>query len=747
MSTNTKFLKEQEKINNAQNLVDHYQGYRITLDGIPHIKSLEKSIIPFHKVIKRKPNEFFTTVIRAPMNFGKTQRCVEYLATKKIKDSPVIAITSRQSLAQNLYARFGDSFRYYKDDNEEDNDRVKNKIITDKKVCIQMESLWRLEHSSLEQLMNTTLILDEKDALLQQLNSATMHNCEDSMMRFYHLLKYCGSVICMSADLEVDTVHLIKKLRPPSTNKNFVVYHYTSQLEDDVQSEHIIYFGKEWFNQLKNHIVRGKNIAIPCLSKKVAQECLDMVSYLVEHDHCIDKSTVYVHSTMNMKERQRIMENVDQNLKCNIFIYTPSISRGVSFNEEHFDVVFAYVSPLVEIIPQEVRQMMRRCRNIKSRKYHIFMTPRYHNYPTNEEEILDYLSTPDPIRNYHLQYDRSEYDIIEKDGVVKYMRRINKEDPHYQVTMHNKKIHNYCMNNYLECYIKQVIDTGASISLHREHIVDWENNMMTQIRSYCQRKTENRQIDYSHEIVAAERITKEVYEKLIKYKDQLDITEIRKIEKYELARLYDVNEDEMTIEFVQKFNDIIIKCKFLNLSYISSIYYKLGCNIENTLLQMAINDEKLFKDKKFLSQLIGWKNCNEIYHRCCHFFVTACGFKNIFDTDTIIRNLLTMYSNFMKKIEEFKEMFTLMKKCFDIRQNVDSLIQSWEKDHKNFLRFINGKLLQMYGVQIESTTRRDDSRNNYKIVHPDFPRLRDLPLNRPSMDVYTTKRSMIEEFE
>jgi len=715
----------------VRSLTRRYSGQRITLKDA---KTFDTPIHDFVDIINSPQSEFCTTLIRAGMSMGKTEKLKEYVEAVAAPLTPpgasgaattpnqarrynhTVVLTSRQFLARDLSDRLPDWYRHYKDDDIMD----EHFIIKCAHLIISVESLRRFQTLSDEELKNTILVLDEVDSILKQLNSVTMNGCEESAKAFYRMLSKCGNVIGMSADLEDSTVELLKLLRP---KENFIVHHYTNQIESDKLSTHHIYFEEQqWLSVLKSHVLQNQKIVIPCTSQKLGETCINMIRRMEESHLIPHKNIIFIYSDMNREEKQTILQDISKAFQeCDILIYTPSITRGLSFDLEHFDVVFTYICPLVPLIPQDIRQMMRRCRKIRSNQYHVYMRPHYSNLPTTEKEIVRRMSITQ-ASSYYLKDDGNiQETYIDEFGDRKLAYHYHK-DPHYYVTMHNILIENKCVNNYLETYIHQVSDTGAKIIIANEVELDYEG--MRDDRAYDSLKKENDKIARADEISHAKNITKEEYNDL---RVQTIITndQQRQVEKYNLVSFYDVSPLDITRMFVLSYNDKRVRSRYLNISYFYRIYQKYRGDMIKVLKYTKSVDRELLDDNaNFITQHYALLQVDAHKHELCHLMVSWCGFRDIFDMTTTIANADHIFNNFMTHRTKLKKYYDDFMVTFKISYNYSKFLQKINNSAK-LLTWINTKLFGMYGLKIQCEENDNTRvRHNYHIVHTDFPTYR-----------------------
>jgi len=711
------FTTLQKYVYTLDQLIKKYHKQRIKLSSAKAIvtRKLSNKILPFAKIIK--PSQMNTICIRAPCGFGKTNASIDYINFTNYQR--IIIVTNRISCAMDAMKRFSvclhKRFTLYSE---------MEGTLNDPFLIIEMESFKRVSLLHHARYNNSLLIVDETDSSFDQVNSPTMKDRLASFENFHYLLKHCSDVLCMSADLDSQTVDFIFNIRNPNNdpNHNFVVHHYLKQLQYDIESEYILYLYESKYHEvLYTHIQNNQKLAIACLSKIEAEKIDRYIRGNFPNKHvCLVTSSTNNNTFLN---------DIDTHLLgCDIFIYTSTINRGISFTHAHFDAVFCYISPNVLECPQAVHQMMRRCRDVISKRYHVCFTPPYCPYlPIDKVDIKRYLSLPltglaESVNLSHHGFEMIRItDVVEGTTVTSYEHQkhllFNEEDDYYKMTMHNLSRKHYYLTNYTECFIQQLSDMGCKITINDESETNVEQQRDAK-RAIAQVKMIDERDD-AQSILNAPVISLEEYNRINKIPlNHRTPLEIATQTRYYIFKLFDLQNVNVTLEQMIMYNKSDIQHHFIYYVVYYEHYIHYGKDSTDTIISLSndhiiryLNFNKIFFQEFFLLDSI-----KTLKHSLCHFLVASCGFKNIFDMDTTIANAQTLCDNFNNHIEKFKKLFSSFVGEFKIRnKDIDKVLELMT-DPRKMIIWINAKI-KMYGLKIGSEDQNHEERTDFKIMY------------------------------
>jgi hypothetical protein len=351
------------------------------------------------------------------MKVGKTKMLHNYVE-KYFDNTKIIRFISfRQTFSNHIYNLFND-FELYS--------TIKGNISSNtKRVIIQVESLYRLQLD--ENNVIDLLILDEIESILDQLGSGLHKNFNASFAMFLWLLTTAKYVICMDANVSDRSFNILSKFRKGD------IYFHNNKWQSSKNDK--IYFTIDkniWLSQLCTKLSEDKKIVIPTNSITEAKTCDMIIRELYPN-----KKIKMFSSELKYSEKQLYFNDVHKYwTELDVLIYTPTCSAGVSYELEHFDVLFGYFCN-TSCSVETCRQMMHRVRNIKSNEYFIYLQElTMAKLPTTSEELHKYLYNKRAnmyqyVKDSNLQYS---YDI---EGRIRFY-----ETDYYFVWLENMTIFN-----------------------------------------------------------------------------------------------------------------------------------------------------------------------------------------------------------------------------------------------------------------------------------------------------------------
>ena len=321
-----------------------------------------------------QPNEYFkdthiTTfdlqsdiscvMFQADCGMGKTQFGISSLIQKhKAAGHSILLPTENVSLSFFLKDKFPE-FSHYRLDKEKG--AFKSPFL----IC-QFESLCKLER-----LYDVTII-DECTSFLMHATSPTMkERSEHCLSVLGNHLKNSAYLYGVDADILPYTVDLLKEWR--SRDPPYIIQYTHKPL-----SHNCVYLAltkKELQLSLVHSLQVGENCVLVLQTIKASEEWFNFFSDKVSSIILINKNgaTSLVNGVLKFqnstKERELLLRNPDQHFPfCQLFIYTPCIKTGVSFEKHHFNRLYAIASRKSSTA-REFQQGLLRMRNISSNKY------------------------------------------------------------------------------------------------------------------------------------------------------------------------------------------------------------------------------------------------------------------------------------------------------------------------------------------------------------------------------------------
>jgi hypothetical protein len=484
-----------------------------------------------------------TLVISAQMKMGKTKNLKkfidEYFQNSSI-DIPIIRfISARMTFSNSLKKAFND-FELYSE--------IDDPTITANKhprVIIQVESLHRLYEKDEVDL----LILDEVESIFEQFNSPLHKNISQTFAIFEKIMRDSKHVICMDANISDRTYNTMQTLREIG---DFVQNTY-SKASDDIY--HITDSINIWYNNLEKFILNGSRIIIPTNSLKEAETCNGLIESFCTKNNLHPNIMMYTSKTSSTTKNIHF-EDVNTHWKnYDIIIYTPTMSAGVSFEEEHFDVLFGYFNNNSCTV-ETCRQMLGRARTVKL--FYLCLKSQYKAcYPTDINVIKSLIYSnrlslfDNTIPPMYISYDTKG-------------NKTYNENNYAKLWFENTRMENISKNNFVLKFIDQIHDSGATVN----EMITVDNTFMKENRNAVKQEI----TEYKANIISTARDLKDDEVALIrsKIKNQIEITddERNSLEKHNLMKLY--KKTEIDSNFVMKYNKESVKHVYKNLSDIYS---------------------------------------------------------------------------------------------------------------------------------------------------------------------------------
>lgn len=157
-------------------------------------------------------------------------------------------------------------------------------------------------------------------------------------------------VIVADALLDMKYTEYMKRLNRQDT----ITYHYIHRPYVDKQYR-IINNKSALTHMICEAVKKGKKIVVPTNSEVYAKSIVE----IIQNVNLDIKIGIYTGDNKG-KKHEDVSKNWD---KLQVLIYTPTITCGISFMEDHFDEIFAYFST-ASCGPEEALQMLFRCRKI-----------------------------------------------------------------------------------------------------------------------------------------------------------------------------------------------------------------------------------------------------------------------------------------------------------------------------------------------------------------------------------------------
>jgi hypothetical protein len=271
-----------------------------------------------------------TLAVLAQMKLGKTKAMRRYVdehfSADSIETKVVRFVTFRQTFSRALTEAFPDFINY--NDVQGDLDHVRHP-----RLIVQVESLHRIRmFANMEPV--DLMILDEVESILAQFNSGLHKHFNAAFAMFQWMMRTARHVVCMDANLSDRTYRTLLRMRPAHPPH----FHWNrfSRAADDVY--HFTADHAAWLEKLYECARDNKKIVLPTNSLSEARAYEEAL-----HREFPKKKIMLYSSETAPSEKALHFGDVHTYWKdLDVLIYTPTCSAGVSFELEHFDVLFGY---------------------------------------------------------------------------------------------------------------------------------------------------------------------------------------------------------------------------------------------------------------------------------------------------------------------------------------------------------------------------------------------------------------------
>ena len=697
----------------ADTIADNISYLQKVLNKVLLMSNVEDNIYGENQTIYNSeymepyPIEPNTLCVKAPMGCGKTKALRDYLNnyfTDDIFPQTIRFLTFRQTFAKSLKGAFSD-FTLYSDISGDINN-------THKRVIIQVESLHRLILNSYLSNGVDLLILDEVESILAQFNSGLHRHFNAAFAIFTWMIANANKVICIDANLSDRTINTLKRMRPKHD-----IYCHNNIFKKEVDNIYkLTNNNTQWLSLMFTYLKNDKKVVLPTNSISEAK----IYKQLIEESFPNKKIQLYS-SEMLISEKNEHFSNVDMYWSnLDVLIYTPTCSAGISFELEHFDVVFAYMTD-GSCDVETCRQMLMRVRNLKLKSYYIHFPPysaNLGNYPTTIEDIIDQLRNRKLALYKDIDQTNLQFEYKENGDIVYF------ESNYYYLWLENVKIENLSKNNFIERFISHTVETGATIEIIPELATNAANATMSE--NYKNIKVNIKEM-LATEIELAKDINQEelidIQNRRLSQQD-VQIAELHACEKYYLKDTYKIKDNKfINRDFVLLYNLEDVKKVFKYLSKICAY-----STIEESLQELqkrdfiahssigTFNANTPYREGLEYSQLVKYKH-TYTNHLSIQELIKICGFHftDIFkkespslDIDIINNNLRINLLNIEKYLLLIIGEIKISKSFSDIKSIIKRLKNevNIEIFIKKIIKLLNFGLRNFYGIEIKKN--KDD---------------------------------------
>lgn len=504
-------------------------------------------------------------LVISPMGTGKSKALSEYLGPYKPKKSTlntprkkrgiipkekpeetpkkVLIVSFRKSFTDSLGAKYqAKDYRSFEGRIDFERDGV------DRVIC-QVESLHKVnipKHLDL-------VIIDEIESVCMQFSNkimtkfGTLQNCVANLQS---LLLVANKVIYMDAFAGERTLAFIEKVgRKARLDVIQNVYKPKNKRLE-------LLYRESHFNKALNEALKvDKKVVIATTSKNKSKNLKAFI-----HSEFPKKVVKIYNSETNNSERKALSDPHLAWSQADVLIYTQTISAGISFELDHFDVLLGWMTSINSDYIT-VAQMISRVRNVSD--YKIYFAGGYNDIPCSEDALVNYLINAKVSQNELINDSfsnvgatasklgiQSDYLLRNKDG---WYINPNKKDLYYTLWLQNTRVMTKSKNALRKEFLKIFSIYCSDITCPKPELAqdDSEKELNKKHRS-IERKLKR---DHAKGIAEAPNINKDNYNDLkgnLKEGRDLKPLEVLSMEKFKLAQILQKDVQEIEPEDIKK---------------------------------------------------------------------------------------------------------------------------------------------------------------------------------------------------
>jgi len=452
----------------------------------------DPNYLEYDKMFPEDKNVYF---IKAEMKMGKTKKCIEYI--NNVNPEKIVMISFRRTFSAEMKTKYT-GFELYSEIKESIDINDHNKII------IQVESLHRIEKPTPPVDL---VILDEIESIWTQFSSGNLKDYYGVINTFTYLIRITKKIIIMDANLSKRTLRLIRHIRPQT---DIEINYYVNRYNPSHDYKYYIASKQILYTAIYKYLRDKKKIAIMTNSLK---ESLEVAEFIGER---IVGTKLMVYNS-RIKQSKRTKHFADVNTywkKYDCIICSPTVSAGVSFEEEYFDCVFGlFKSESCNV--ETCRQMLGRIRNVKEKL--IYLSLSGIKQPQDE-----YPENPDCVRK-HLKYHREKLIKNARNYGIELLNFEILENGHsdyydtfaYQLVSENIAFDNKSKNNFCGRFIYQLKLIGTNIEfITQPETIGISATDVDKISTWISTTKENVKVKRSTIIADAENIDADTYQEI-----------------------------------------------------------------------------------------------------------------------------------------------------------------------------------------------------------------------------------------
>jgi len=374
--------------------------------------------------------------IRGNMGVGKTESLKEFLKKSMKGDGrSALIITFSRSLSEKYYNDFKDlQFTNYLLE-------PPNKLIESNRVIVCLDSIMRVKLIKYDYV-----IIDEALSVFMHMNSPLMLHTNTVCNILEVLLYKCQYIYmldaCMDNVFMYNIVEYLKNKKPSiqdvywinnsyirETNRYVKLHHMIGYISSKKVSANPIMY--DAITKIKSLLNEGKRVVVPSSTRSftntltdiLKEEYPDKVIITYNKNNKNKEETTLDEADEDDEQHNTLIENKNKisidTSKWNtadVLIYSPSISAGVSYIEDHFDCLVAYIvnstkTPSIDIVLQQ----LFRVRKLNEGGMFLYVMDQQplQELPISNNEVEEYLSNRYTLSTkYTNEYNGIHFDSV-----------------------------------------------------------------------------------------------------------------------------------------------------------------------------------------------------------------------------------------------------------------------------------------------------------------------------------------------
>lgn len=595
---------------------------------IPHLEADEVYNSPSVSDFVRR--EGVATLVVSAMGTGKTRALVRYLS--QFPDKSVLFVTYRRSLAKELWSKL-EGFVHYDDISGNMNQ---------KRLVVQVDSLYRVTRPYYD-----IIVCDEATYTTSRLVRG-ISNTQDCWSALKHYIKTAKESWFLDKNMTSSVADALERLGIPT----FVVkneYRAHTQRTCFVSSDFV-----EFKEGLLDDLVSGLKICFASSSKKKLQ-------VVCKEAETLGHSVLWY--TGEGKSEDVWLESWKN---YDLVAYSPTISAGVSYEEQHFDKVYGFFTSR-SCCAEECEQMLFRVRSIAKNEMVVCFDNKSQKVPTTRKGVREHLQARNGCSRSIpcLKWDRKTPGCPLKMSNVftrLYVDTIVQE--------------NMSKKNISSCLLSLLKDQGVQI-LASEKRLSLEDKLEAVIKT-----KETAEVIKQEDIVGisrAEKTSDEEFEHLCSLRDRTREQNF-KIQKWLMAHRFEVEQEDITYEFISTY-------KGLEKQFFNQRLAFEGTKEQQDIRLRMMADEKNIKKQDYseIERLHENLTLEKVVY--AKRLLKLLGFENICEAKRI------KSSEMASRINKTREVVLKNK-------NFQTLFGKISKEENLFVRWVNDALKKMFGCHI-----------------------------------------------